>query len=64
MYQDITKNTRNELLLKIQRNLAYSILSCRNFSEFYSAFSKEIDTIIPDNIYMLHFTTKVLMIFT
>jgi len=49
MYQDITKNTRNELLLKIQRNLAYSILSCRNFSEFYSAFSKEIDTIIPDN---------------
>ncbi len=34
MYQDITNNTRNELLLKIQRNLAYSILSCKNFPEF------------------------------
>jgi len=49
MYQDITNNTRNELLLKIQRNLAYSILSCKNFPEFYTIVSNEIDSIIPDN---------------
>ncbi|MEA5005945.1 MAG: ATP-binding protein [Rikenellaceae bacterium] len=49
MYQDITKNTRNELLLKIQRNLAYSILSSKNFSEFYTIVSNEVDSIIPDN---------------
>ncbi|NCB98138.1 MAG: PAS domain S-box protein, partial [Bacteroidia bacterium] len=49
MYQDITNNTRNELLLKIQRNLAYSILSCKNFPEFYAVVSNEVDSIIPDN---------------
>jgi len=49
MYQDITNNTRNELLLKIQRNLAYSILSCKNFPEFYAIVSNEVDSIIPDN---------------
>jgi len=49
MYQDITKNRRNELLLKIQRNLAYSILSSKNFSEFYTIVSNEIGSIIPDN---------------
>lgn len=49
MYQDITNNTRNELLLKIQRNLAYSILSSKNFPEFYAIVSNEVDSIIPDN---------------
>jgi len=51
--QDITEMNRNEMLLQMQRNLAYSIINCKNFNEFYSVINNEINSIIPvNNLYV------------
>ncbi len=47
--QDITEMNRNEILLQMQRNLAYSIISCKNFIEFHTVICNEINSIIPAN---------------
>lgn len=47
--QDISDKKRSEMILKVQRNLAYSIITCRNFEEFYSIIDKEINSIMEVN---------------
>ncbi len=47
--QDITEMTRNEMLLQMQRNLAYSIIRCKNFKDFCSVVIDEINTLLPQN---------------
>jgi PAS domain S-box-containing protein len=44
--QDITDKSLNESLLKIQRNLAYSILRCKTLNEFLSVVISEVSTVI------------------
>ncbi|MEN6619299.1 MAG: PAS domain S-box protein [Rikenellaceae bacterium] len=57
--QDITDMNRNEMLLQMQRNLAYSIISCKNFNEFYSVIIDEINSIIPvNNLYVAFYDQK------
>lgn len=57
--QDITEMNRNEMLLKMQRNLAYSIISCKSFNEFYSVINNEINSIIPvNNLYVAFYDEK------
>ncbi len=57
--QDITEQNRNEMLLQIQRNLAFSINTCKSFNEFYAIINKEINTIIPvNNLFVSFFDEK------
>jgi len=61
--QDITEKTRNEHLIEIQRNLTYSIISCKNFAEFYQVINNEINSIIPvNNLFVAFYDTKTDMI--
>jgi len=57
--QDITNMTKNEMLLQMQRNLAYSIISCKNFKDFCSVVIDEINSIIPlNNLYVAFYDKK------
>ncbi|HBY01174.1 MAG TPA: hypothetical protein DEG92_01270, partial [Rikenellaceae bacterium] len=57
--QDISDKKRSEMILKVQRNLAYSIITCRNFEEFYSIIEKEINSIMEvNNIYVAFYNEQ------
>lgn len=57
--QDISDKKRSEMVLKVQRNLAYSIITCRNFEEFYSIIEKEINSIMEvNNIYVAFYNEQ------
>jgi len=57
--QDITEMTRNEMLLQMQRNLACSIISCKNFKDFCSVVIDEVNSIIPlNNLYVALYDHK------
>jgi PAS domain S-box-containing protein len=47
--QDITEKLRSELVLKVQRNLAHSVVTSSTFSEFYNTIVTELNTVMEVN---------------
>lgn len=47
--QDITEIKRSEMVLKVQRNLAHSVVSASTFSEFYNVIVSELNTVMEVN---------------
>ena len=57
--QDISDRKRNEMILKVQRNLAYAIITCKNFNDFYSVIEKEINSIMEvNNLYVAFYNEQ------
>ncbi len=46
VFKDITKELRNESILRIQMNLAYAILNCSTLKQFLSVISAELSRIM------------------
>ena len=47
--QDITEKKRSEMVLKVQRNLAHSVVVSNSFTEFYNTIVTELNTIMEVN---------------
>lgn len=47
--QDNTEKKRSEMVLKVQRNLAYSVVSSKSFSVFYKTIVDQLNTIMEVN---------------
>ncbi|GAB1373199.1 hypothetical protein MASR1M46_00790 [Bacteroidales bacterium] len=47
--QDNTEKRRSDLVLKVQRNLANSVVSSNSFSDYYNTIVRELNTIMEVN---------------
>jgi len=47
--QDITEKKRSEMVLKVQRNLAHSVVVSNSFTDFYNTIVTELNTIMEVN---------------
>ncbi len=47
--QDITEKKRSEMVLKVQRNLAHSVVVSNSFTDFYNTIITELNTIMEVN---------------
>ncbi|MDD2280310.1 MAG: PAS domain S-box protein [Bacteroidales bacterium] len=57
--QDISDRKRTEMILKVQRNLAYAIITCKNFNDFYSVIEREINSIMEvNNLYVAFYNEQ------
>jgi PAS domain S-box-containing protein len=57
--QDVSDRKRTEMILKVQRNLAYAIITCKNFNDFYSVIEKEINSIMEvNNLYVAFYNEQ------
>lgn len=57
--QDISEKKRSEMILTVQRNLAYSVITSRSFLEFYKTIIRELNSIMEvNNIYVAFYNEK------
>ena len=47
--QDITEKKRSEMVLKVQRNLAHSVVVSNSFTDFYNTIVSELNTVMEVN---------------